>query len=147
MGTERKNCPACKIVAFKQCGYRHRNGGPPVGIPQDDGVILLPLLLVDLCLKLWPCLLVLVPLCLVKDSAVVIGIGFHKLKLYNIVPSLFLDFSGHTPCVAAPGIIDDESLALSGARTGYSRLLGHNSPGRCFVSVVYQPEPHIVGRA
>jgi len=95
-----------KDSGFAHSSFRkYRDGGPPVGVTQNNHVILVHVL--HMVLQFGPGLDVLVALSLVQHRVVIAGIGLHRGNFKQFRASLPLDFLRNSLRVAAPGEVCD----------------------------------------
>ena len=113
MRAKRNDAFARKIVTFKEGRYRHRNGGPPVGVADNNRVVIGHV--GDLRFKLRSRIGSLIALGFIQAGAVIRAVGFDKFQFSQIRAGFLLDLLRDKARIARPGVKHNQGLAFWGS--------------------------------
>ena len=101
VGAEGYDLPAGEVILLQEGCDRHRDRGPPVGIAQQNDVVIVHV--VDVLRDLRSRLIVLVALGFHQHGVVIAGIGLGERDLKQIRAGLPLNLGCDAASIAAPG--------------------------------------------
>ena len=87
-----------EIVFLKQGKHEHGHGAPPVGVAEEDCVVLRQG--GEICGKFGASLVLLFLFCFLGQSIVVLCVGTHCFQFYHVAAHAFMNHDGEFACVA-----------------------------------------------